>query len=755
MAQNGMDAFMGSLATFQGLQDNSRKWELQAAANRRADANEPRLDQATRIANEQNQRAAAEEKRKAEAAPGILKNQEAVTAQTELATEKDAYEFGLKQDGEKSKIVYGQAVDFGYFNPVDMAMTPKFQEDLMSENPQIQQRALGWLAQSGNSLLTPNSDAIVTGVNIADGQIRLTTTNKKDGSKSSLTEDTSNDPNAKVLSLTINQANDLLNTHMVGTVNRQANPQYDATRRSLAQQTLEVIADTQVQLSQADPQAGRSFAGMLVDTTPEEKTEIANQALEAQGLPPLQGPEQPQPQLGEAIAPEPFVSDRDTQAAREYEMGLDEERIQTETSIISDYLTTGKRSIPAQPVGVADLAQSVTAAGKDPYLNNTNLSKSFRTLHRNANKNSKTTPEVFEEATGFVGWYAKNEVELSKRIQSNPAVMDEIEKIGATEFARKYQSLDLSTPEDSTVLEMNSAVNQATGGTADGARDAAANGNFPKSTEAQLSDIRSMVGLAGVSTSNGESIQSQIASKLNNPQRIALIAAAVGYANTNEEGQKILDANINLFTTGDAGTSQYDVEDLKIRQRANEASGARSQVSMLNYLETVKNNRVARDQAASEDVMAANEFLDKFQDSLVDPASGMTRTTDNTLMALKSLGRATNVPGKIGDVATEYFVPSVIDYLKVKSSEGGFSQTTFDWLAFWRDDPKLQGGVGKSSQDVRVLLTKDGGLKALVIQDSSGANRELEGKEVLQLLDDETVRLLIAQAKQNKKNATK
>ena len=348
---------------------------------------------------------------------------------------------------------------------------------------------------------------------------------------------------------------------------------------------------------------------------------------------------------------------------------------------------------------------------------------------------------------------AKNEVELSKRIQSNPAVMDEIEEIGATEFARKYQSLDLSTPEDSTVLEMNSAVNKATGGTADGARDAAANGNFPKSTEAQLSDIRSMVGLAGVSTSNGESIQSQIASKLNNPQRIALIAAAVGYANTNEEGQKILDANINLFTTGDAGTSQYDVEDLKIRKRANEASSARSQVSMLNYLQTVKNNRVARDKTASEDVMAANALIDKFQDSLIDPESGMIRITDNTLMALKSLGRAADVPGKIGDVAAKSFLPSVIDYLKAKSFEGGFSQTTLDKLASWaglRDDPQVQGGKGTSAKDVRVLLTKDGGLKALVIVDSSGANRVLEGKEVLQLLDAETVKLLIAQAETNK-----
>lgn len=764
MAKSGMDAFMGSLSTFQGLQDNSRKWELQGAANRRADdanrradANEVRLDQATRIANEQNIRAAEEEKRKALAFPVDQAAKKALTAQTELATETGLAEFAIKKDGDKSKIVWGQAVDFKYFNPVDRAMTPQFQEDLLSENPQIQQRALSWLAQVGNSLLTPNSDAFVSGVNIVDGQIRLTTTNLTDGSKSSMTEDTSNDPNAKVLSLTIDQATDLLNTHMVGTVNPQANPQYDATRRSIAEQTLEVIADTKSQLDQADPKAGRSFAGMLVDTTPEEKTEIANQALEAQGLPPLQGPEQPQ--LGEAIAPEPFVSDADTQRARDYEMSQDAERIQTETSIISDYLTTGNTSLTAQPGratgGLSGGQVIYPASGKEPYLNKTNFSKSFRTLHRNANKNSRTTPEVFAEATELVSWYTKNEGELSKRIQSNPAVMDELEKIGATEFARKYQSLDLSTPEDSTVLEMNSAVNKATGGTADGARDAAANGNFPKSTEAQLSDIRSMVGLAGVSTSNGESIQSQIASKLNNPQRIALIAAAVGYATTNEEGQRILDANINLFTTGDAGTSQYDVEDLKIRKRANEASGARSQVSILNYLETVRKNRVTRDQAASKDVMAANEFLDKFQDSLIDPASGMTRTTDNTLMALKSLGRATNVPGKIGDVATEYFVPSVIDYLKVKSSEGGFSQTTFDWLAFWRDDPKLQGGVGTSSQDVRVLLTKDGGLKALVIQDSSGANRELEGKEVLQLLDDETVRLLIAQAKQNKKNATK
>ena len=76
MAKSGMDAFMGSLSTFQGLQDNSRKWELQGAANRRADdanrradANEVRLDQATRIANEQNIRAAEEEKRKALAFP--------------------------------------------------------------------------------------------------------------------------------------------------------------------------------------------------------------------------------------------------------------------------------------------------------------------------------------------------------------------------------------------------------------------------------------------------------------------------------------------------------------------------------------------------------------------------------------------------------------------------------------------------------------------------------------------------------------
>ena len=127
------------------------------------------------------------------------------------------------------------------------------------------------------------------------------------------------------------------------------------------------------------------------------------------------------------------------------------------------------------------------ASGKEPYLNKTNFSKSFRTLHRNANKNSRTTPEVFAEATELVSWYTKNEGELSKRIQSNPAVMDELEKIGATEFARKYQSLDLSTPEDSTVLEMNSAVNKATGGTADGARDAAANGTLPETrSEAQL-----------------------------------------------------------------------------------------------------------------------------------------------------------------------------------------------------------------------------------------------------------------------------
>jgi len=638
-----------------------------------------------------------------------------------------------------------------------MQMAPTFQEDLFSGNPQIQQRALGWLAQVGNSLLTPNSDAIVTGVNIADGQIRLTTTNKKDGSKSSLTEDTSNDPDAKVLSLTIDQAIDLLNTHMVGTVNRQANPQYDGTRRSIAEQTLEVIADTQIQLSRADPQAGRSFAGMLVDTTPEEKTEIANQALEAQGLPPLQGPEQPQ--LGEAIAPEPFVSDADTQRARDYEMSQDEERIQTETSIISDYLTTGNTSLTAQP-GRATGAQS-----KEPFLKGTNLAKSFRTLHRNANKNSVTTSEVFEEATEFVGWYAKNEVELSKRIQSNPAVMDEIEEIGATEFARKYQSLDLSTPEGSTVLDIDSAVNQATGGTADGARDAAANGTLPKPDQTQLANIRSMVGMAGVDPSSDEPIKQQVARLLQDPQKRALIATAVAYADTPENGRKILDEYINLFSTGDMNESLTDQIDQKQAGQTIKDNRDKTLVSLAKHYETVAKN--ARDEArnASKEKLGGYELVTDFYKSMRDEG-GNFQITDNTTVELNALGMAANAGGEVGDIAKEYFVPSVIDYLKVKNLNGGFSESWGDFFNAWRTDPQVQGGRGNSKNDVRVLL-KDGGLKALVIKDSSGADVTLEGVEIMRVLDPETVRLLIAQAgkneenariaqaKKNKKNATK
>jgi hypothetical protein len=756
MAQNGMDAFMGSLATFQGLQDNSRKWELQGAANRREDdanrraaANEPRLDQATRIANEQNIRAAAEEKRNALAFPVDQAAKKALTAQTELATETGLAEFAKLKDGDKSKIVWGQAVDFKYFNPVDMAMTPQFEEDLLSENPQIQQRALSWLAQSGNSLLTPNSDAFVSGVTIVNGQIRLTTTNKKDGSKSSLTEDTSNDPNAKVLSLTIDQATDLLNTHMVGTVNRQANPQYDGTRRSIAEQTLEVIAATQLQLSQADPKAGRSFAGMLVDTTPEEKTEIANQALEAQGLPPLQGPEQPQPQLGEAIAPEPFVSNADTQQGRDNEVNEEINRIESDLSGIRDYILTGKTqsNVFRAEDGLVVGAGPDTPV-KDPIFEKTNFSKSFRTLHRNANKNSVTTPEVFEEATELVGWYAKNEVELSKRIQSNPAVMDEIEKIGATEFARKYQSLDLSTPEGSTVLDIDSAVNQATGGTADGARDAAANGTLPKPDQTQLANIRSMVGMAGVDPSSDEPIKQQVARLLQDPQKRALIATAVAYADTPENGRKILDEYINLFSTGDMNESLTDQIDQKQAGQTIQDNRNQTLLNLAKHYETVAENARAEARTASAAKLKGTELVSNFHKSMLDEG-GNFQITDNTTVQLNALGMATSVGGEVGAVATEYFVPSVIDYLKVKNINGGFSESWGEFFNFWRNDPKLRGGVGKSSQDVRVLLTKDGGLKALVIQDSSGANKELKGEEIMRVLDSETVRLLIKQAKTN------
>ena len=483
MAQNGMDAFMGSLATFQGLQDNSRKWELQAAANRRADANEPRLDQATRIANEQNQRAAAEEKRKALAFPVDQEYTKAGTASLNAASQSTLYKQNQLEKGDAAKATWTNALDFGFFDPVTQLATPQFKEALEKGDP----RALSLLGQSGNFLLTPGTDAVVSDVVIQeDGQVRLTTTNKKDGSKSSLTEDTSNNPDAKVLSMSLDQAIGQFNNHMVGTVNRLANPNYDATARTLTMQALEVLADSYQQLNQADPQAARGLVGLITDSSPDEQVAMANEALAAQGLPPLQGPEQPQPQLGEAIAPEPFVSDADTQQGRDNEVNEETNRIESDLSGISDYILTGKTqsNVFRAEDGLVVGAGPNTPV-KDPIFQQTNFAKSFRTLHRNANKNSVTTPEVFEEATELVGWYAKNEVELSKRIQSNPAVMDEIEEIGATEFARKYQSLDLSTPEDSTVLDIDSAVNQATGGTADGARDAAANGTLPKPDQTQ------------------------------------------------------------------------------------------------------------------------------------------------------------------------------------------------------------------------------------------------------------------------------
>ena len=177
-------------------------------------------------------------------------------------------------------------------------------------------------------------------------------------------------------------------------------------------------------------------------------------------------------------------------------------------------------------------------------------------------------------------------------------------------------------------------------------------------------------------------------------------------------------------------------------------------VNLAKHYETVAKNARAEARTASAAKLKGTELVSNFHKSMLDEG-GNSQITDNTTVQLNALGMATSVGGEVGAVATEYFVPSVIDYLKVKNLNGGFSQSWGEFFNLWRNDPQAQGGKGTSAKDVRVLLTKDGGLKALVIVDSSGANKELKGEEIMRVLDSETVDLLIKQAKQNKKNATK
>jgi hypothetical protein len=263
-----------------------------------------------------------------------------------------------------------------------------------------------------------------------------------------------------------------------------------------------------------------------------------------------------------------------------------------------------------------------------------------------------------------------------------------------------------------------------------------------------------MVGMAGVDPSSDEPIKQQVARLLQDPQKRALIATAVAYADTPENGRKILDEYINLFSTGDMNESLTDQIDQKQAGQTIQDNRNQTLLNLAKHYETVAENARAEARTASAAKLKGTELVSNFHKSMLDEG-GNFQITDNTTVQLNALGMATSVGGEVGAVATEYFVPSVIDYLKVKNINGGFSESWGEFFNFWRNDPKLQGGKGKSSKDVRVLLTKDGGLKALVIQDSSGANKELKGEEIMRVLDSETVRLLIKQAKTNKKNATK
>ena len=262
-----------------------------------------------------------------------------------------------------------------------------------------------------------------------------------------------------------------------------------------------------------------------------------------------------------------------------------------------------------------------------------------------------------------------------------------------------------------------------------------------------------MVGMAGVDPSSDEPIKQQVARLLQDPQRRALIATAVAYADTPENGRKILDEYINLFSTGDMNESLTDQIDQKQSGETIQANRDKTLVTLAKHYEAVRKNARAEARTASKEKLAGYELVTNFHKSMLDEG-GNFQITDKTTVELNALGMAASAGGEVGDIAFEYFVPSVIDYLKVKNLNGGFSESWGDFFNVWRTDPQVQGGKGTSKNDVRVLL-KDGGLKALVIKDSSGADVTLEGVEIMRVLDPQTVQLLIAQAGKNEKNATK
>lgn len=371
-----------------------------------------------------------------------------------------------------------------------------------------------------------------------------------------------------------------------------------------------------------------------------------------------------QPTMPGGVAPEPFVSEADTEFARESEESA-AQRLVDNRRISGTGAFRGERPLTAVTPGVTIQA--------DPLVED--IRSEVRSTESGFFKRrAKSTREETEAANAANAWYKQNADALGARFANAPdAIHTEITSLGAVGFYQKYKDIDVAnfSPE---VMNLNAKVTQATGNTVAGTKAAIERGALPTPTAEEIRAVADQLRARGFTNQS----TSEELDKLQNAEIPGLMAVMVGMAENTTDRMNIFKAFENRIQTGNMSTTPDDVRRTDISAGTLQLQGRKFNNDL--FKQYGDDAQAVIDKNTEFDTLIINE-----DGSFADPPpkARAMMTEFATLATNRSVSQGTR------DAANEAFLQNLVNYLAASASDNaGFLSA----LAFWRDDPFYAAG---------------------------------------------------------------